>query len=175
MDERVGKKLTLQELMSALGDDASGRSQMKIWLQNFKRSHPSCSDLPPAEAYPSASGCSLRHFFKKCPVGKAWLIDEPFHTIILTEKYTVRENWERRVLRLVTDHQSHIGHNSPPACSDRGNVRQLHHATIKHKASTIMEAVNTRPHDAAFNCLRHPEVAHRSTGRSAISYFELGK
>jgi hypothetical protein len=47
-----GSKNIHQELMSTLGDDTHGLSQIKIWLQRLRTGDLSCSDLSRAERPP---------------------------------------------------------------------------------------------------------------------------
>jgi hypothetical protein len=41
-----GAKRIHEELMSTLGDDSDGFSQIKIWLQKFRNDDLSCKDSP---------------------------------------------------------------------------------------------------------------------------------
>lgn len=81
-----GAKKIHQELVSTLGDDAYGVSQIKIWLQKFRNGDLSCQDLPRAGRPPLTLGVQLQRFLEKYPFSSARAIAQHFFTTVPTIK-----------------------------------------------------------------------------------------
>jgi hypothetical protein len=81
-----GAKRIRQALTSTLGDDASGWSQIKIWLQRFNSSDFPCTDLPSPDRPPLTVGTQLEAFLHKYPFTSAGAITEHFMTTVLVVK-----------------------------------------------------------------------------------------
>jgi hypothetical protein len=66
-----GAKRIHEELMSTLGDDSYGVSQIKIWLQKFRNCDLSCKDSPRSGRPLLTLGLQLDAFMQKCPFASA--------------------------------------------------------------------------------------------------------
>jgi hypothetical protein len=88
-----GAKRIHEELMSILGNDSYGVSQIKIWLQKFRngdlsRKGSSRSGRPLLTLAPQ-----LWAFMQKYPFSSARVIAQHFLTTVPTIKDILRENW----------------------------------------------------------------------------------
>jgi hypothetical protein len=73
-----GSKKRHEELMSTLRDDASGLSEIKIWLQPFRTGDLSRSDLIRAGRPPLTLGPHVEVFLQKYLFVNAWIIAKHF-------------------------------------------------------------------------------------------------
>jgi hypothetical protein len=60
-----GAKRMHEKLMSTLGDDSYGASQIKIWLQKFRNGDSSCKDSPCSGRPLLTLGPQLEAFMRK--------------------------------------------------------------------------------------------------------------
>jgi transposase len=77
-----GAKRIHEELMSTLGDDSYGVSQMKIWLQKFRDGDLSCKDSPRSGGPLLTLGPQLEAFMQKYPFSSARGITQHFLTTV---------------------------------------------------------------------------------------------
>jgi hypothetical protein len=89
-----GSKEIHQGLMSTLGDDAYGLSQVKIWLQRFGTGYLSCSDLPHAGRPPLILGRRVEVFVQKDPFSSVRIIAKSLLTTVsIVKEIFQSENW----------------------------------------------------------------------------------
>jgi transposase len=81
-----GAKRIREKLMSTLGDDSYGISQIKIWLQKFRNGDFSCKDSPRSGRPFLTLGPQLEACMQKYPVASARVIAQHFHTTVPTTK-----------------------------------------------------------------------------------------
>jgi hypothetical protein len=81
-----GSKKIYQGLMSTLGDNAYGLSQIKIWLQRFRTGDLSCSDLPRVGGPPLTLVPQVEASLQKCSFPSARIIAKHFLTTASTVK-----------------------------------------------------------------------------------------
>jgi transposase len=62
-----GSKKIHQKLVATLGTDASGRSQIKTWIQKFRNGNLSCKDALRTGRPPLTLEPQLAAFLQKCP------------------------------------------------------------------------------------------------------------
>jgi transposase len=75
-----------EELMSTLGDDSHGVSQIKTWLQKFGNGDLSCKDSPRSGRRLLTLGPQLEAFVQKYPFARARIIAQHFLTTVPTIK-----------------------------------------------------------------------------------------
>jgi transposase len=81
-----GAKRIHEELMSTLGDDSYGVSQIKIWLQKFRNGDLTCKDSPRSGRPLLTLGPQLEAFMQKYPFASARVIAQHFLTTVPTIK-----------------------------------------------------------------------------------------
>jgi hypothetical protein len=81
-----GAKRIHEELMSPLGDDSYGVSQIKIWLQLFRNGNLSCKDSPRSERPLLTLEPRLEAFMQKYPFASDRVIAQHFLTTVPTIK-----------------------------------------------------------------------------------------
>jgi hypothetical protein len=86
LTERTGIENIHQELMSTLGDDAYGLSQIKTWLQRFRTRDLSCNNIPRAGRSPLTLGPQVDAFLQKYLFASARIIARHFLTTVSTVK-----------------------------------------------------------------------------------------
>jgi transposase len=77
-----GTKRIDEELMSTLGGDSYGVSQIKIWLQKFRNGDLSCKDSPRSGRPLLTLGPQLEAFMQKYPFASARVITQHFFTTV---------------------------------------------------------------------------------------------
>jgi hypothetical protein len=77
-----GAKRIHEELMSTLGDDSYGVSQIKIWLQKFRNGDLSFKDSPRSGRHSLTLGLQLKAFMHKYPFASARVIAQHFLTMV---------------------------------------------------------------------------------------------
>jgi transposase len=81
-----GTKRIFEELMSRLGNDSYGVSQIKNWLQKLRNGDLSCKDSPRSGRPLLPLGPQLEAFMQKCPFASARRIAQHFLTTVPTIK-----------------------------------------------------------------------------------------
>jgi transposase len=71
-----------EKLMSTLGDDSYGLSQIKIWLQKFRNGDLSCKDSPRPGQPLLTLGPQLKAFLQKYPFASTRVIAQHFFTTV---------------------------------------------------------------------------------------------
>jgi hypothetical protein len=77
-----GAKRTHEELMSTLGEDSYGVSQIRIWLQKFRIGDLSCKDSPRSGRPLLTLGPQLKVFMSKYPFTSTRVIAQHFLTTV---------------------------------------------------------------------------------------------
>jgi hypothetical protein len=91
-----GAKRIHEELMSTLGDDSDGVSQIKIWLQKFRNSDLSCEDSPRSGRPLSTLRSQLEVFMQKYPFTSTRVIAQHFLTTVSTNQDIIQRELEMR-------------------------------------------------------------------------------
>jgi hypothetical protein len=81
-----GAKRRDEELMSSLGDDSYGVSQIKIWLHKFRNGDLSCQDSLRSGRPLVTIGPQPEAFMQKAPLPSARAIAQHFLATVLTIK-----------------------------------------------------------------------------------------
>jgi hypothetical protein len=107
-----------EELVTTVGDEACGRSKIKIWLQKFKINDFSCNDLPRDARSPLTLRPQLEALFQKYPFASACGIAQHFLTTvlmfndILQREVGMQKFAGRAVSHLLSDAQ-YVTHEKP--------------------------------------------------------------
>jgi hypothetical protein len=100
-----GAKRMYEELMSRLGDDSYGVSQIKTWFQKFGNGDLSCKDSPRSGRPLLTLGSQLEAFMQKYPCASARVIAQHVLTTVPTIKDILqRELGMRKFSRRWTPH-----------------------------------------------------------------------
>jgi transposase len=113
----LGAKRIREELMSTLGDDLYGVSQIKIWLQKFRNGDLSCKDSPRSGRPLLTLGLQFEAFMQKYPFARARVIAQHFLTTILTIKDILQR--ELGVRKLSRRWVPHFFQSRTKSCSRR--------------------------------------------------------